>query len=63
MPEQKHSFTGCVFCSSRNIENNRKEDIYMAKKIAKFEKLSFEQFREEYRDAIGQDSDEVIHSI
>ena len=62
MPEQKHSFTGCVFCSSRNIENNRKEDIYMAKKIAKFEKVSFEQFKEGYLDAIGQDSDEVIRS-
>ena len=35
----------------------------MAKKIAKFEKVSFEQFKEGYLDAIGQDSDEVIRSI
>ena len=34
----------------------------MAKKIAKFEKVSFEQFKEGYLDAIGQDSDEVIRS-
>ena len=32
----------------------------MAKRIAKFEKVSFEQFKEGYLDAIGQDSDEVI---
>ena len=35
----------------------------MAKRIAKFEKVSFEQFKEGYLDAIGQDSDEVIRSI
>ena len=35
----------------------------MAKRIAKFEKVSFEQFEEGYLDAIGQDSDEVIRSI
>ena len=35
----------------------------MAKKIAKFEKVSFEQFKGGYLDAIGQDSDEVIRSI
>ena len=32
-------------------------------RIAKFEKVSFEQFKEGYLDAIGQDSDEVIRSI
>ena len=35
----------------------------MAKRIAKFEKVSFEQFKEGYLDAIGQDSAEVIRSI
>ena len=35
----------------------------MAKRIAKFEKVSFEQFKGGYLDAIGQDSDEVIRSI
>ena len=35
----------------------------MAKRIAKFEKVSFEQFKEGYLDAIGQDSDEIIRSI
>ncbi len=29
----------------------KKEDIYMAKRIAKFEKVSFEQFKEGYTDA------------
>ena len=32
-------------------------------KIAQFHKVSFEQFKEGYLDAIGQDSDEVIRSI
>ena len=35
----------------------------MAKRIAKFEKVSFEQFKEGYLDAIGQDSVDVISSI
>ena len=35
----------------------------MAKRIAKFEKVSFEQFKEGYLDAIGQASDEDIQSV
>ena len=35
----------------------------MAKRIAKFEKVSFEQFKEGYLDAVGQDSDEKIQEV
>ena len=35
----------------------------MAKRIAKFEKVSFEQFKEGYLDAVGQASDEDIQNV
>lgn len=35
----------------------------MAKRIAKFEKVSFEQFKEGYLDAVGQDGDEKIQEV
>ena len=35
----------------------------MAKRIAKFEKVSFEQFKEGYLDAIGKDTDEKIQEV
>ena len=35
----------------------------MAKRIAKFEKVSFEQFKEGYTDAIGEASDEQIREV
>ena len=41
----------------------KKEDKHMAKRIAKFEKVSFEQFKEGYLDAVGQDGDEKIQEV
>ena len=35
----------------------------MAKRIAKFEKVSFEQFKGGYTDAIGEASDEQIREV
>ena len=35
----------------------------MAKRIAKFEKVSFEQFKEGYTDAVGEASDEQIREV
>ena len=35
----------------------------MEKRIAKFEKVSFEQFKEGYLDAVGQDGDEKIQEV
>ena len=35
----------------------------MAKRIAKFEKVSFEQFKGAYTDAIGEASDEQIREV
>lgn len=41
----------------------KKEDKHMTKRIAKFEKVSFEQFKEGYLDAVGQDGDEKIQEV
>ena len=41
----------------------KNEDKHMAKRIAKFEKVSFEQFKEGYLDAVGQDGDEKIQEV
>lgn len=63
MPVKKHSFKGCAFLSIIDRKKQKKEDRRMAKRIAKFEKVSFEQFKEGYLDAIGQDSDEKIQEV
>ena len=47
----------------KKYKEYKKEDIHMAKRIAKFEKVSFEQFKGGYTDAIGEASDEQIREV
>ena len=45
------------------IVDQNKENYDMAKRIAQFEKVSFVQFKEGYKDAFGDVSDEEIREI
>ena len=47
----------------KKYKEYKKEDIHMAKRIAKFEKVSFEQFAKDWKDTFEQYSEEEIRNI